>query len=113
EGGLYMPAAFATWIAIVSTAAFVGLWFWVVQGELVRGRNMVESAKIQVLACRKQCVRDSGSDGEAASRAVLLRSEDIYRQSIALYHRALKKPWNYIPGALMGFRPIEGSEVLF
>ncbi|MEG1878702.1 MAG: hypothetical protein RRY65_07040 [Pseudoflavonifractor sp.] len=98
-----------TLIAIISTGGFVVLWFRVVRGELVRGRNMVESAKIQVLACRKKCIQDGDREGKA-TRAVLLRSEDIYRQSVALYHRALKKTWNYIPGRLMGFRPIDEHE---
>ncbi|MEG2120405.1 MAG: hypothetical protein RSB55_06100 [Oscillospiraceae bacterium] len=105
-----MPGNFATWIAVISTAAFLGLWFSAVHGELARGRNMVESAKLQVLACRKKCTQTMGNED---AKAVLLRSEDIYRQSVVLYHKSLKKPWNYIPGKLMGFRQIEGSEVLF
>ncbi|MEG1578056.1 MAG: hypothetical protein RRY64_03790 [Oscillospiraceae bacterium] len=102
-----MPATFITWIAIISTAAFVVLWFSVVRNELKRGRNMVESAKIQVMSCHKKCVQDGGDGEDTAARVVLLRSEDIYRQSVALYHRALKKPWNFIPGRLMGFHPVD------
>jgi hypothetical protein len=42
--------------------------------------------------------------GEDEALCILTRSHDIYYQSVTLYNQALQKPWNRIPGFLMGFR---------
>lgn len=99
-------------VAGVSTMAFLALWFWVVCRELREKRNMMESAEVQLTACRRQ-VRQvrAGSEKEDAQK-VLDRSLDIYRQTVLLYHQTLKKPWNYIPGFLMGYREVKGEKTV-
>lgn len=92
--------------------AFLALWFWVVCRELREKRNMMESAEVQLTACRRQVRRvRAGSEKEDAQK-VLDRSLDIYRQTVLLYHRTLKKPWNYIPGFLMGYREVKGEKTV-
>lgn len=73
---------------------------------------MMESAEVQLTACRRQVRRvRAGSEKEDAQK-VLDRSLDIYRQTVLLYHRTLKKPWNYIPGFLMGYREVKGKKTV-
>lgn len=80
--------------------------------ELREKRNMMESAEVQLTACRRQVRRvRAGSEKEDAQK-VLDRSLDIYRQTVLLYHRTLKKPWNYIPGFLMGYREVKGKKTV-
>jgi len=91
-------------LAGVSTIAFIALWFWVAYQELVAKQKMVQSATDQLLACRKTYLQSKDEAGEAESETILARSQDIYIQSITLYNQALKKPRNFIPGYIMGFR---------
>lgn len=91
----------------ISTAAFLALWFWVVFKELREKRNMIESAAAQLVACRRQVRQVTGGLEKEDAKKVLDRSLDIYRQTVMLYHQTLKKPWNYIPGFLMGYREVK------
>ena len=53
-------------------------------------------------------LEDIADDAEAAD--VLERSESICHQAEAHYNEAMEKPWFYLPGRLMGFRPLDGGE---
>ncbi len=91
-------------IAAASTTAFLALWFWVVRRELLRKLNMIQSAASQLLACHKNYLQSRDEVGEIDAENIMLRSRDIYVQSVKLYNQTLRKPWYYIPGWLMGFR---------
>lgn len=91
---------------IISTTSFLILWFWVVHRELKAKINIVNSAENQLTACRKNHMHTKGGSEEQGAKSILSRSLDIHRQSVILYNRTLMKPWNYIPGLLMGFRQI-------
>lgn len=97
-------------IAIISTAAFIVLWFWVVHRELRARTHTVNSAIIQLAACRKLHMQARDGPEEQDARSILSRSLDIYHQSVMLYNQTLLKPWNRIPGFLMGFRQIKEGE---
>lgn len=101
-----MTTFIACVIALVSTLAFLALWFRVVYVKLKAKIDIVNSAKNQLAACRKDyMLKRDGAEGQDA-KLILTRSLDIYRQSVKLYNRTLLKPYNYIPGLLMGFRKI-------
>jgi hypothetical protein len=95
-------------IAVVSTVAFLTLWFIVVHRELQAKTDTVNSAESQLAICRKNHMLARDSSDEQAAKSILSRSTDIYNQSVALYNQTLLKPWNRIPGYLMGFRQIKG-----
>lgn len=101
-----MTAIISYLIAGVSTTAFLTLWFWVVRRELLTKQNMVQNAADQLLACRKNYLLSRDGVGEMDAETILIRSRDIYIQSITLYNQTLRKPWNGIPGYIMGFRII-------
>jgi len=91
-------------IALISTAAFLVLWFWVVHRELRARTDTVNSARSQLAACRKKHMQARGGPEEQDAKSILSRSLDIYRQSVMLFNQTLLKPWNRIPGFLLGFR---------
>ena len=95
-----MLSRLAWLIAIVSTIAFLFLWFRDVRRVLGSQKSTVESAAGQLSACRKR-VAEAGHDPALAK--VLARSESIDRQAVEHYNRTLCRPWFYLPGRLMGF----------
>lgn len=105
-----MTAVIAYVIAIISTTAFLALWFWVVYRELQAKTAMVNSAESQLAACRKNHMQTRGSLKEQDAKSILARSLDIYHQSIMLFNQTLQKPGHRIPGFLMGFRLMKEGE---
>lgn len=93
--------------AIISTALFLALWFWIVYRELRTKKDTVKSARSQLAACRKKHLEAMDSSEEQDAKSILSRSLDIYNQSVMLYNQTLQKPWNRIPGFLMGFHPMK------
>lgn len=90
-------------IAVISTTLCLFLWFREVRRIMQERKSTVESAGRQLAVCRER-VRKARGDPEA--EAVLERSEKIYRQSVDLYNRTLRRPLTYIPAVLMRYRPI-------
>lgn len=89
-------------IAIISTTAFLALWFWEVCRILRSRKSVVECAAAQLAFNRK----NAGGRDEHTSMEVLKRSERIYWQAVAHYNDTLQKPWIYLPALLMGFRQV-------
>ncbi len=80
------------WLAaLVSFSAFLVLWFREVRRMLRSLKSIVDSALEQAAACRR------------SAAGVLARSESILRQAVENYNHALTRPWNFLPGHLMGF----------
>ena len=80
----------------------VFLWFKDVRRIMLERKSTVESAKAQLQVARSRAA--ASDDPEAA--AVLARSEDIYRQALALYNRTLRRPWVRFPAAVMRYRQL-------
>lgn len=93
-------------VAVVSTAAFLFLWFRDVRRIMRERKSTVDSAKAQFNVFREKAHK-ARDDPDAA--AVLARSESIYCQAVDHYNQTLRKPWVYPPAALMGFRMIENG----
>lgn len=89
------------WLAaLVSFSAFLALWFREVRRVLRTLKSIVDSALEQASACRKSTASDERAVG------VLARSESILRQAVDNYNHALARPWNFLPGHLMGFHKL-------
>lgn len=98
-------------VAIFSMIAFIALWFWMVKKELKAKRNMVGSAKAQLDASRTQRMKTTDTLEAQKAQEILVRSINIYQQSLELYKKALHKPWNYLPGLIMGFRFVGKEDI--
>ena len=93
-------------VAVVSTAAFLFLWFRDVRRIMRERKSTVDSAKAQLNVFREKAHK-ARDDPDAA--AVLERSESIYRQAVDHYNQTLRKPWVCLPAALMGFQMIQNG----
>ena len=91
-------------IAISSTSICIYLWFKDVLRIMREQKSIVDSAAKQFTLCREK-FRKTRED--LADAAVLDRSEKIYHQAITHYNQTLYKPWNYLPGRLLGFQLIK------
>ena len=96
-----MPEWLGWLVAGISTVGFISLWFWEVWRVLRSFQSTVESAAGQLAAYRKRLAQ---AQQDAALQEVLRRSESIYQQAAEHYNTALRKPWAYLPGRLLGFR---------
>lgn len=99
-----MSNAIITFIAVVSTAALITLWFWMIWRELREKEKAVDAARRQLAASRQQCLRARDGPEEAAAWDILSRSQSILAQAEKRYNDALKKPWNALPAWFFGFR---------
>ena len=90
-------------VAVVSTAAFLFLWFRDVRRIMRERKSTVDSAKAQLNVFREKAHK-ARDDPDAA--AVLERSESIYRQAVDIYNQTLQNAWNYLPARLMGFHRV-------
>lgn len=86
------------------------LWFWVVREKLLAKQSTVQSAASQLIVCRKKYLQAKDELDELDAQSILLRSQDIYIQSVRLYNQTLRKPWNRIPGFCMGFFGMSDKE---
>ena len=94
-------------IAGVSTLVCLTLWFREVGRVMRERKSTVDSAAAQLEICRRR-VAQSMEDEAAA--AVLARSEDIYRQAVAQYHRQLQRPFIRLPAAILGYGEISPED---
>lgn len=93
-------------VAVVSTAVCLFLWFRDVRRIMREQKSTVDSAAGQLRVVRNKTHK---ARGDPATAAVLERSESIYCQAVDHYNRTLRKPWVYLPAALMGFRMIRNG----
>ena len=107
-----MNAWVAYTIAIVSTAAFIALWFWVVKKELYAKKNMVEAAQCQLITSRNAYERDRDGPNCKETKEILARSQSVYRQAVHIYNNTLRKPYNAIPALFLGLRRKDVDETV-
>ena len=91
------------WVAIAGVEGCLILWLRDVQRVMQERKSMVDSAAGQLAAYRQ---RAAAAPEDAATVAVLARSEHIYRQAVDIYNRTIEKAWVYLPAVLLGFRKI-------
>ena len=103
-----MAICIVSLIAVISTLAFLFLWFRDVRRVMRERASTVESALGQLSAIKKWTYESRGDPDLAA---VLERNKKIYQQAVTIYNRTLQKPWYCIPAHLMGFHHILQSEL--
>ncbi len=91
-------------VAAVSTTAFIILWFFVVRKELYAKQSMVEAAQCQLTACLEEYTHPKDGHEQAKVQEILKRSQSVYRQTVNIYNRTLRRPWNAIPAFFFGYR---------
>ncbi len=99
-----MTIEIACSLAVISTTAFVALWFWVVKKELHAKQIMIEAAKNQLTASQEQCARVRDGPEEKEAKETLKRTQSVHRQAVRIYNSTLRKPWNAVPGFFLGYR---------
>ena len=80
-----MPQWLPWLIAFISLEAFIALWFWEVNREMLSRKSTV-----------------AHPEGEEYA-AVLTRRESIFQQSVDHYNELFQRPWIGFPGRLLGF----------
>lgn len=96
----------AYFIAGISTAGFVTIWFVTSGKEMARARRSVEGAmqQLQLQEDTYPQVRDGPHEKAAANSRETARM--IYRETAKNYERTRRKPMNRLPALLLGYRPI-------
>lgn len=105
-----ISATLGWFVAGICITAFVTLWFSVSFKELSEKRNSLEDINEQVQLHRTLYMQERGSENNAAARNILDNKLIVYREVAKEYDALLKKPINYIPAYIMGFRHPESSK---
>lgn len=108
----YLLITLIGWItAVISTTAFVTLWFITANRELAQARQSVESAVRQVQLHKETYPQVRDGPYERAAANCLETSRMIYRETVKDYESIRQKPMNWIPAMILCYRQVEdGSE---
>ncbi|MEG1758460.1 MAG: hypothetical protein RR235_08410 [Oscillospiraceae bacterium] len=101
----------AVWIicfvAGLSTAAFITIWFSTAYKELTHAKSCVENAASQLQLHTKSYpqARDDPNKSNAIQGLDIARM--IYQEVVKNYEHVRRKPMNHIPAFVLGFHKIE------
>lgn len=100
-----MTSAILAWfVAGICMTAFVTLWFYVSFKELSVKRDRLEAIDEQVQLHRIFYMRERSGENNAVAKNILDNKIIVYKEVAKEYDALLKKPINYIPAYIMGFR---------
>lgn len=105
-----MAAILACYLAGISTAAFLTLWFVTSHRELARKKQEVMAAAEQVQMHRTHYVQERGSSNAQMAKRMLDTGRMIYVETVKGYNNCLKNPMYRFPGFVMGFRLMPETE---
>lgn len=97
-------------IAVIATGGCLILWFRDVLRVMRERKNTVEAARKQLIEWDNRAV---DTPGDPQTTAILERCKSIYEQAVDHYNRVMRKPFNYLPAYLMGFRIMNYSVIIF
>lgn len=105
-----MDNVLAWFIAGISTAGFVTLWFIVAYHELANARQNIENARRQMLL--HSTLYPSMRDGpnEAAAQSSVDTTQMIYHEVVKKYEHIRRKPMNRIPAFVFRFREVNSED---
>lgn len=92
-------------IAGISVAAFVILWFTVSFRELSTMQKSLDTISEQVQMHRRLYMQERGSENDDAAKKIFENKLMVYRETVKNYNVLLKRPMNRIPAYIMGFHP--------
>jgi len=105
-----LTAIIAYFIAGISTAAFLTLWFVTSYRELARIKEEVVAAAEMVKMHRTLYMQELGGPNMKAAKRMLDTSNMVYMEIVKSYNVCLKKPLNRLPALMLGFHYISKDE---
>ena len=97
-------------LAGVSTAGLVTVWFVSAYRELARAKQNVKNAIRQVRLHVDGCAEVCYGPYAAAAANSLSISRAIYHEAVKNYHTIRRKPVNWLPALLLGYRTIKKTD---
>lgn len=101
----------ACFIAAVSTAVLVTVWFVISYCELTRYKNEMISAAKQEQMHRTHYMKERGKSNEQAAKRILDNSSLIHRETAKSYNCVLGNPIYRFPGYIMGFERMDETKL--
>lgn len=99
-----MPTIIAFLIAGFFAAGFVTIWFATVYKELSLKRNILSDLREQLNLHERLCSQARAGPDEEIAAEMLRTSRMLWREAAKSYNHILRRPVNFVPGLLMGFR---------
>ncbi len=93
-------------MAGISIAAFVTLWFVISYKELSMKRSSLEAIGEQVQIHRRLYMQERGGENDTVAKNILENKIMVYQEIEKDYKALLKRPMNRIPAYIMGFTSI-------
>lgn len=93
-------------MAGISIAAFVTLWFVISYKELSMKRSSLEAIVEQVQIHRRLYMQERGGENDTVAKNILENKIMVYQEIEKDYKALLKRPMNRIPAYIMGFTSI-------
>lgn len=102
-----MPTYIACFVAGISVAGFVTIWFKSAYKELVAKRNRLTDLNEQLRL--HEGLYDKARDGPdvRSANGMMETSRMLCREAARSYNHILHKPMNRVPALLMGFRAVD------
>ncbi len=97
-------ATLGWFVAGICITALIVLWFSVSYRELSTKKKSLEAIAEQVQLHRKLYMQERGNENNAAARNILDNKLIVFREVAKEYDALIRKPINYIPAYIMGFR---------
>lgn len=110
SGGGILTIIIASYMAGISTATILTLWFVTSFRELDRKKKEVAAADEHVQMHRTIYMQVRGSPNAQAAKRMLDTSRVIYLETVKGYNDCVKNPIYRFPGFMMGFRIISETE---
>lgn len=98
-----MDTAVICFIAGLSTAAFIAIWFTTAYRELAHAKQCVENAAQQLQLHKGNFPQMQGGPNEPAAAQSMDAAHIIHQAVVKNYIAVRHKPMNRIPAMLMGF----------
>lgn len=105
-----MDNVLAWFIAGISTAGFVTLWFMAAYRELENARQGIENARRQMLLHSELYPRVRDGPNEAAAQSSVDTTQMIYHEVVKKYEHIRRKPMNRIPAFVFRFLEVKNGD---
>ncbi len=100
-----MPTIIACLIAGICAAGFVTIWFTTVNQKLSLKRNILSDLQEQRRMHERLAFEAKDGPDARVAAGMFETSQMLCREAAKSYNCLLRKPMNYIPALIMGFRP--------
>lgn len=110
ERGFIMITDLLGWlIAGLCVLVLITLWFSVSYKELSAKRKNLIAIGEQLRTHRLLCMQERGGENDIAAQKILQNKLMVYHKLKEEYNALLKRPFNRIPGYIMGFHSVESE----